>query len=197
MYDREKEQQVSKIKSFALTTDIWSSWAWANHAYTGLTLHYITTEYELESKVLETKEFSNSHTGRNIADKLQEILSEWNLVPTMLSGITTDNGSNIVLATSILDWPRIACFSHMLQLAIEAATGLPQLSRALGRCRRLVGHLYNSCYILKKKQVDLQHKDPVTNSRYTDKMEFNIFHGRKDHKSATATLRCLIGAKKR
>ena len=46
-------------------------------------------------------------------------------------------------------------------MAVEAATDLQQLSRALGRCRCLVGHFnhsYNSCYILKKKQVDLQHK---------------------------------------
>ena len=112
--------------------------------------------------MLETKEFSDSHTGINIADELLAILSNWKLVPTMLSAITTDNGSNIVLATSILEWPRLACFSHTLQLAVEAATSLPQLSRALGRCRRLVGHFnhsYKSCYILKKKQVDLQHKN--------------------------------------
>ena len=122
---------------------------------------YYNGVYELESKTLETKEFFDSHTGINIAGELQSILSEWNLDPTMLSGITTDNGSNIVLATSILNWPRIACFSHTLQLAVEAATDLQQLSRALGCCRCLVGHFnhsYNSCYILKKKQVDLQHK---------------------------------------
>ncbi len=124
-----------------------------------MTLHYITDDYELESKVLETKEFSESHTGSHIADELVGILSDWKLVPSMLSAITTDNGSNIVLATSILEWPRLACFSHTLQLA---ATRLPQLSCALGRCRRLVGHFnhsYKSCYILKKKQVDLQHKN--------------------------------------
>ena len=73
---------------------------------------YYNGVYELESKTLETKEFFDSHTGINIAGELQSIVSEWNLDPTMLSGITTDNGSNIVLATSILNWPRIACFSH-------------------------------------------------------------------------------------
>ncbi len=94
MYDDEKEkikQQLTNIKSFALTTDIWSSPS--NHSYTGLTLHYITDDYELESKVLETKEFSESHTGSHIADELVGILSDWKLVPSMLSAITTDNGS--------------------------------------------------------------------------------------------------------
>ena len=150
---------MSSVKSFALTTDIWSSDA--NHSYTGLTFHYITTEYEFESNVQETKEFSDSHTGSNIADELLAILSDWNVSPTMMSAITTDNGANIVLATKILGWPRMACFSHTLQLAVEAATSLSQLSCALGRYRCLVGlfnHSSNSNYMLKKKQVHLQHK---------------------------------------
>ena len=128
MFDHEKEkirQQMSSVKSFALTTDIWSSHA--NHSYTGLKFHYITTEYERD--VLETKEFSDSHTGSNIADELLAILSDWNLSPTMMSAITTDNGANIVLATNILNQPRMACFSHTLQLTVEAATSLSQLSR--------------------------------------------------------------------
>ena len=116
MYDHESSNKCLKLNCLLLPQII---------GLLGPTTHIqvwrciITTEYDLESKVLETKEFSNSHTGRNIANELQAILSEWNLVPTMLSGITTDNGSNIVLATSILNWPRIACFSHTLQLAVK------------------------------------------------------------------------------
>ena len=131
MFDCEKQtirQQMSNLKSFALTTDIWSSRA--NHSYTGLTFHYITTECELESNVPETKEFSDSHTGRNIADELLAILRDWNLSPTMMSAITTNNGANI------LNWPKMACFICTLQLAVEAATSLPQLSHSLGRYRR-------------------------------------------------------------
>ena len=54
----------------------------------------------------------------------------------------------------------MTCFSHSLHLAVEAATKLSQISRALARCKCLVGHFHHSAkssYTLKKKQMDLQH----------------------------------------
>ena len=161
MYDKEKgkvKAKVAEVKSFALTTDIWTSRA--NHSYTGLTIHYISKDFQLASHLLETKEFPESHTGNNIADELIAILSEWNLDHQMLSAVTTDNGSNIVLATDILNWSRMPCFSHSLHLAVEAAMRLSRVSQALARCKRLVGHFHHSAkssYTLKKKQLDLQH----------------------------------------
>ena len=91
---------------------------------------------------------------------MQAILGEWNLSQDELSAVTTDNGSNIVLATEILGWPRMPCFSHTLQLAVEQAMSLPNVSRALARCRRLVSHFNHSSkstYLLKQKQEDLHH----------------------------------------
>ena len=62
----------------------------------------------------------------------------------MLTAVTTDNGANIVLATDILNWPRMPCFSHSLHLAVEAATKRPQVSRALAHSKCLVGHFHHS-----------------------------------------------------
>ena len=161
MFETEKKRVRDLMHSaerFAVTTDLWTSRA--KHAYTGVTVHYITDEYSLESHLLETKEFPESHTAQNIAEELEGILQEWNLPLDKLCAATTDNGTNIVLAAEILGWQRIPCFSHTLQLAVERATCLPEVSRALAQCRRLVTHFNHSSkstYLLKRKQEALHH----------------------------------------
>ena len=160
-FDTEKKrimELVASARYFAITTDLWTSRA--KHAYTGLTIDYITEEYSLQSHLLATKEFPDSHTADNIAEELEAILGEWKLPVDGLCAATTDNGSNIVLATEVLGWPRMPCFSHTLQLAVERAVSLPEVSKALARCRRLVSHFNHSSkstYLLKQKQKDLHH----------------------------------------
>ena len=162
LYAREKERigrAMANVNSFALTTDIWTSRS--NQAYTGLTVHYVDQEFNLQSHLLETKEFPESHTGANIAEELETIMDEWKLHKQGLSAITTDNGSNVVSAINMLECMRMPCFSHTLQLAVERVLKLPRVSTALARCRRLVSHFNHSAkstYMLKQKQTNLQCK---------------------------------------
>jgi len=54
-----------------------------------------------------------------------------------------------------------ACFSDTLQLAVEKAMTLLEVSRALARCRCLVSHFNHSSkstYLLEQKQEDLHHR---------------------------------------
>lgn len=89
------------------------------------------------------------------------MLDEWKLDKQGLSAVTTDNCSNIVCPTQILDCIRMPCFSHTLQLAVEEVVKIPVVSKALARCRHLVSHFNHSAkssYMLKQKQAHLQHK---------------------------------------
>ena len=88
-------------------------------------------------------------------------MDEWGLSLYQVSAVTTNNASNMVLTMNVIEWTRIPCFSHRLQLAVEDALKLPQVSHALARCRRLVSHFHHfhhsakSAYLLWQKQVDL------------------------------------------
>ena len=118
-------------------------------------MHYINEDFNLCSHLLETIEFSDSHTGQNIAEELTSILKSWCLSEENLVLITTDNGSNVVSAAGLLNWTRMPCFSHMLQLAVEAAKGISAVERALAQCRRTAGHFSHSVkssYLLRQKQ---------------------------------------------
>ena len=104
---------------------------------------------------------SDSHTGQNIGEQLTSILQTWSLSEENLVATTKDNGSNVVLALSVLDWLRMPCFSHSLQLAVEATKGIKAVHSSLAQCRKLVGHFNHSIkstYLLKQKQLDLKHE---------------------------------------
>lgn len=64
-----KKRRSSNLSNHLLSPLI----LWSSRAYTGVTIHCITSEYELESSVLETKEFQDFHTAKNIADELSTI----------------------------------------------------------------------------------------------------------------------------
>ena len=58
------------------------------------------------------------HTGTNIAEALEETIQQWDLEAEKLVEITTDSGSNIKLACDLLNWNRLSCFGHNLNLAV-------------------------------------------------------------------------------
>ena len=56
--------------------------SWTSRAVEGyltVTVHYITSDWKLESKVLQTHEMPERHTALNIAERLQDCISEWNI----------------------------------------------------------------------------------------------------------------------
>ena len=84
--------------------------------------------FEMKHYLLENKEFLESHSAANIADELQGIVAEWNLLDDNTSAITTDNGRNISAAARELSWTNLPCFSHTLQLGVEKVLKLPHES---------------------------------------------------------------------
>ena len=95
---------------------------------------------------------------------LKGVLQDRNLSPDSLAAFTTDNAANIASAIDFLPCTRLPCFSHCFNLAVEKACSIPEISRAIDRCRRLVSHFNHSSksvYLLKQKQEILHH--PIQN----------------------------------
>jgi len=99
----------------ALTTDLWMSQS--VESYVTITAHYINSKWELESKVLQTREMKERHTGENIAEALRTAVKEWKIDENRISAIVRDNASNMNVAIEKLGWCDVPCFAHTLQLA--------------------------------------------------------------------------------
>uniref|UniRef100_A0A1X7VR53 DUF659 domain-containing protein n=1 Tax=Amphimedon queenslandica TaxID=400682 RepID=A0A1X7VR53_AMPQE len=92
MYDT-KKKRISNLNFsaslYSCTTDIWMSRA--QHAYISLTIHYLAGDFTLHSRLLESNEFPDSHSGVNIAQELTQNLKECGLTMDKLVSFTTNN----------------------------------------------------------------------------------------------------------
>ena len=100
---------------------------------------------------MQTHYIPEDHTAENISEVLVGTLQQWKLEDNRLVGITTDSGSNIKLACELLQWNRLSCFGHNLNLAVGKALKDSRVQRALKVCRSAVAAFSRSW----KKQHDL------------------------------------------
>lgn len=98
------------------------------------------------------------HTALNIAERLQDCISEWNIDKERVSAIVHDNASNITLAVQNLGWQSVPCFAYTLQLAVNNGLKVSQINRLASVARKTVGHFKHSSLAmtaLKEKQQQL------------------------------------------
>ena len=98
------------------------------------------------------------HTALNIAERLQDCISEWYIDKERVSAIVHDNASNITLAVQNLGWQSVPCFAHTLQLAVNNGLEVTQTNRLASVARKTVGHFKHSSLdmtALKEKQQQL------------------------------------------
>lgn len=103
-------QELADVDWFSSTTDLWSS--------VGM-VPFISLTVNFQSRMLETHYMPEQHTAANICDVIENNLKLWNLQKQNMVSLTTDNGSNVKLAATLLNIPRIPCFGHILHNAIH------------------------------------------------------------------------------
>ena len=114
---KKASDSISVTKHYAATTDLWSSATSA--PYMSYTVHFIDQEWNLQSWCLQTLFVPQDHDAYNLAEVMVETLDNWGLDPRNQVCLTTDNGSNIVCATSEhLNWNCLSCLGHNLHLAV-------------------------------------------------------------------------------
>ncbi|KAK1900659.1 Zinc finger BED domain containing protein 1 [Dissostichus eleginoides] len=141
-----KDALKATKNKIALTTDAWTSVA--TEAYLGITCHFISDDWELNSFCLTTMPLEERHTGTNIAAWIEQAVERFEIPLSKVVAVVHDNGSNVVLAANILQekhgWVSVRCTGHTLQLVINRALKHPQISKALGAARCLVEHFKSS-----------------------------------------------------
>ena len=149
------ENELAAVQYCGFTTDLWTS-SNQNRSYISLTLHYVSSNFEMRSRCLHTKEVPQEHTAEVLASVLEEMLKEWQVRPKIYAA-TTDNGRNIVNAcVQHMEIFHLPCFGHTMQLAVKKALDLHKVSRVIARCSKLVGFFHHSTkamYKFREKQA--------------------------------------------
>ncbi|KAK6169740.1 hypothetical protein SNE40_020731 [Patella caerulea] len=156
MYSENKKALLYDIKQaeyVSITSDGWTSRV--TDSYETVTCHYLN-DWKLESKVLCTTKFDESHTAENITSFLESVMDEWDICEKTVA-LVTDNASNMLLAASKLDGiTHLPCFAHTLNLAAQKGLKTDGVSRVLSKIRKVVTYFHKSTSateLLRSKQT--------------------------------------------
>ena len=78
------------------------------------------------------------HTGQNLADAFRDVLDNWKLDPKNLVATNADNGSSFVCGMDLLQWTRVSCFGHKLNLAVNKALNVSRVQQVVRKCHSLI-----------------------------------------------------------
>ena len=138
LYEQTKQTIITIMKDatdISFTTDCWTSEA--KSPYFSLTAHFITEDWKLMSACLNCTLLDVDHTALNLKESLTNALDEWNISRSSVAAFSTDNGSNIVQAISLMNVPHIACFAHTTQIGVEKLLKDESITPALGKARKI------------------------------------------------------------
>jgi len=113
---------------------------------------------------LATRNMSERHTGKNIADRIAGVINEFEIKEVV--GVTRDNAANMNVAVRELEVPDTGCCDHTLQLAVNSALDHEDIKNTLQDSRDLVSHFNHSTLAteeLRKRQESMKkdgEKDP-------------------------------------
>ncbi|XP_034540402.1 zinc finger BED domain-containing protein 1-like [Notolabrus celidotus] len=132
------EEQLAEGVWFGATTDLWTSTGGGGEPFMSCTVHYISSDWKLKCHCLETLYFPEDHTAEHITEMMENMLLDWNIKKESLSGITTDNASNMRKAFETFPCVWFSCFGHNLNLAISKVLKISRVESAIRSCRHLV-----------------------------------------------------------
>lgn len=134
---------LADVDFMCCTTDMWTSRS--GDGYLSLTSHFITAEFDMCYKNLQTRHFPGTHDFSSISEALSSAATEWCInMEKQVVAFTTDSGSNIVKALDEMNILRLACAGHTLNLAVQKALQVRQVVTAIGRCKKIVAHFHRS-----------------------------------------------------
>ena len=152
-YNEEAEKLKTEVESatmVGLTHDLWTSKA--TQSFGTFTAQFITEEFELKCKVLQTRCLKGSHTGAAIAESFLKCKEEWHIGDVI---VTTDNAGNETKALDQLGWIHFGCLGHNINLAVRKALSNRKADNLVSKGRLLVGYFHRSTaanHILTEKQ---------------------------------------------
>ena len=130
----------------AITTDAWTSRA--VRSFATYTVHFIDSEWSLQSYVLATRVMDGRHTAVNIVQHLRTVVKEF-LPLDKICGVVHDEAANMVAAGRQLyhdlGYQSLVCTAHMLQTCLRHSfDSSQQIQKLLSQVRKLVGHFHHS-----------------------------------------------------
>ena len=106
LYGETMQQLIVRMKKevdyFSGTADLWSSCT--SEPYLCFTIHYVDTQWNLQTCCLQAHHLPEDHTGAQLQDALCVALEQWDINEKKLTAIAKDSAYNIKLTCQLLKW---------------------------------------------------------------------------------------------
>ncbi|XP_063049691.1 E3 SUMO-protein ligase ZBED1-like [Engraulis encrasicolus] len=135
------KDKLEQAEAVSLTGDYWTSVS--NDNYLGVTAHYFTRQWELQSHALTVMKTEERHFADNVVDHFMTVAREWGIEEKVAS-LTTDSARNMVAAARQLPFEHVPCVAHSVHRAVTVSLHNSPFDSALAKCRKLVGHFKHS-----------------------------------------------------
>jgi hypothetical protein len=164
-YEKVKAAMKNLLKektaeTVSISLDAWSSF---HHGYLGMTVHFISENWERVKFCLSCSQFDEKHSASNIFQKIEKIAQEWEL-SEKIKVCLRDNAANVKAAFNEPGcvYKSAGCLNHSLQLVIKKELFcLQSVEDLIQKCRKLCTHAShsNAFYAELYKQQEVQMKN--------------------------------------
>ena len=110
-----KEKLVqSEAENVSVCLDAWSSF---HHGYLGMTVHFISKDWNRVKFCISCSQFDERHTAKNIFNKIETTAEEWE-ISSKIGVCLRDNAANVKAAFNELGckYESAGCLSHSFNL---------------------------------------------------------------------------------
>ncbi|XP_034084944.1 zinc finger BED domain-containing protein 4 [Gymnodraco acuticeps] len=108
----------------------------------------------MRQKVLRTKAIYTAQTGQVVAEEIGEILQEFGIM-NKIAAVTVDNAANMDVAIKRLNFIKLGCFAHTLNLGAQSVYSLASVTKWTAKIRGVVVWMKRSSMgktVLREKQ---------------------------------------------
>ncbi|XP_030192974.1 zinc finger BED domain-containing protein 1-like isoform X1 [Gadus morhua] len=143
--------ELSEVSHIALTCDGWTSLT--QEHYLTVTVHYLV-ESNMRQKVLATKAVYRAQTGIVVAEEIGDILKEFGVFDKVVA-VTVDNAANMDVAIKRLQFVKLGCFAHSLNLAAQSLYSSSSVAQWTAKIRAIIVWMKRSSMakvVLREKQ---------------------------------------------
>ncbi|GBP76773.1 Enoyl-CoA hydratase domain-containing protein 3, mitochondrial [Eumeta japonica] len=151
------KELLKKFDHMSFTSDIWSDPS-SIASLLSLTCHGIASDFEQSSIILKCETFDDRHTSDIIAEKIDTMLSEWNISNDQVHCMIRDGGSNMKRAMRLAKLQDLDCAVHKMQLAIRSSLNSQENIKGIKqKCKKISTH-FNHSTLAQKQLHKIQDK---------------------------------------
>ena len=131
----ERRGEVHQATAVCVSAEGWLSQA--NERYVALTAHYLSTQLEPRSCLLDCFMYTDHHTADAVKDELTRVVDEWGCQGKVVAFVT-DSSPHVAAAVQLAGWRSLPCFANMLNVMAQEA--LKEVGDVRTKARAAVDH---------------------------------------------------------